>query len=133
MMSAPELLGVDNAMFSVADLDESIAFYKACGMVLKFRVDPPGMALFGIGPETPGLMLMKGGTGTGRLWLEVADADKTAATLKSAGIVTTRIETKVGITVEARDPSGNVLGFADYTKRPEMGRKLKAPSGYESP
>lgn len=132
-MSVPDILGVDNAMFSVADLDASITFYKACGLVLKFRVDVPGMALFGIGQETPGLMLMKGGTGTGRLWLEVADADDTAKRLAAAGIATTRIVTKVGITVEARDPSGNVLGFADYTKQPAMGRRRSSPTNYESP
>lgn len=131
-MSAPELLGIDNAMFSIADLDESVAFYKACGLVLKWRVDPQ-MALFSIGAETPGLMLMKGGTGTGRLWLEVASADATAARLKAAGIATTRIVTKVGVTVEARDPSGNVLGFADYTTRPELARGVKSSAGYESP
>ena len=28
-----------------------------------------------------------------------------------------------GITVEGTDPSGNVVGFAVYSKRPEMARR----------
>lgn len=28
-----------------------------------------------------------------------------------------------GWTVEVTDPWGNVLGFTDYTKRPELGRR----------
>jgi hypothetical protein len=38
------------------------------------------------------------------------------------GIATGQLETMTGITVEATDPSGNVVGFADYSKRPEMAR-----------
>ena len=32
------------------------------------------------------------------------------------------IETKTGITFEVKDPDGNVIGFADYSKQPELGR-----------
>lgn len=132
-MSAPEILGIDNVLFTVAELDTAIAFYKSCGLVLKLRRDPPGMALFSIGDGEPGLLIRTGGTGTGRLWLEVRNADEAARKLKSAGIATSRLETATGITVEARDPFGNVLGFADYTKRPEMARKPELPANYESP
>lgn len=132
-MSQVEILGIDNVLFTVADLDTAIAFYKSCGLALKVRLDPPGMALFSIGDGEPGLLLRTGGTGTGRLWVEVRNADETAQKLKAAGIATTRLETATGITVEARDPFGNVLGFADYTRRPEMARKPEVSRDYESP
>jgi catechol 2,3-dioxygenase-like lactoylglutathione lyase family enzyme len=80
----PELLGVDNVMLAVRDLDAAVGFYEACGFTMKFRLDQAGMALF--------------------------------------GIATGQLETMTGITVEATDPSGNVVGFADYSKRPEMAR-----------
>ena len=128
----PELLGVDNVIFAVRDLDAAIGFYEACGFVVKFRVDRAGMALFAIGGEDPGLLVRAeggggpGSTGTagaGRFWVEVRDADAAEAELKAAGIATTRLETMTGITVEATDPSGNVVGFADYSKRPELARR----------
>jgi catechol 2,3-dioxygenase-like lactoylglutathione lyase family enzyme len=122
-MSTPELLGIDNVLFAVRELDHTVAFYEACGFVLKFRVDGAGMALFSIGAEEPGLLVRVGEGGTGKFWVEVHNADDVAVQLSAAGIPTTRIETTTGITVEAIDPSGNVVGFADYSKRPEMARK----------
>lgn len=128
----PELLGVDNVMFAVRDLDDAVRFYQACGFTVKFRVDRAGMALLAIGAEEPGLLIRveggggPGSTGTagaGRVWVEVRDADAVAAELSAAGIASIRLETMTGITVEATDPSGNVVGFADYTKRPELARR----------
>jgi catechol 2,3-dioxygenase-like lactoylglutathione lyase family enzyme len=117
-------LGIDNVLFVVGDLGAAVRFYGGCGLTLKFRVDGAGMALFAIGDEAPGLLLRRGeGDGGGRLWVEVADAGAAAARLAAAGVATTRLETATGITVEAADPSGNVIGFADYTKRPEMARR----------
>ena len=118
----PDIKGIDNVLFSVADLDAAVAFYTACGFALKFRVDQAKMALFSIGSEEPGLLIRATGAGSGRLWVEVADADAAATELSTAGIGTRRLETMTGITVEATDPSGNVVGFADYSKRPEMAR-----------
>jgi catechol 2,3-dioxygenase-like lactoylglutathione lyase family enzyme len=110
----PELLGIDNVLFAVRDLDEAVGFYETCGFALRFKVEAAGMALFAIGGEE--------GAG-GRLWVEVRDADAVAAELMAAGIATARIETMTGITVEAADASGNVVGFADYSRRPEMARR----------
>jgi len=119
----PHLKGIDNVLFSVADLDAAVAFYTACGFVLKFRVEQARMAMFSIGAEEPGLLIRSTGAGSsGKFWVEVANADEVAAELNTAGIATTRLETMTGITVEATDPSGNVVGFADYSKRPEMAR-----------
>ena len=127
----PELLGIDNVMFAVADLGAAVAFYEACGLVVKFRIDTAGMALFTIGHEAPGLLIRASGgsgpgtigaAGGGKFWVEVPDADAAAVELNARGIATSRLETMTGVTVEATDPSGNVLGFADYSKRPELGR-----------
>lgn len=123
-MSDIELLGIDNVLFGVTDLNAAVAFYETCGLNLKFRVEQAGMALFAIGGEGPGLLIRRGSeAAAGRLWVEVTSADEVAAKLAAFGIATSRIETMTGITVEATDPSGNVLGFADYSKRPEMARK----------
>ncbi len=51
------------------------------------------------------------------------DADAVAAELNARGLTTGRLETMTGVTVDVTDPSGNVVGFADYSKRPEMARK----------
>jgi catechol 2,3-dioxygenase-like lactoylglutathione lyase family enzyme len=127
-MSTPRLLGIDNVMFAVRDLEAAIGFYSACGFRLKFRMDAAGMALFAIGGEEPGLLIRAEGSGgepgRGKFWVEVSNADETAAQLAAAGIATARLETMTGITVEATDPSGNVVGFADYSKKPEMGREI---------
>lgn len=118
----PDLKGIDNVLFSVTDIDSAAAFYSACGFALKLRVPEARMALFSIGSEEPGLLIRAMGNGSGKLWVEVASADETAVELLAAGIATRRIDTMTGITVEATDPDGNVVGFADYSKRPEMGR-----------
>ena len=119
----PELRGIDNVLFAVRELDAAVRFYTACGFGLKFRIDAAGMALFTIGGEEPGLMLRVGEGGPGRFWVEVRDADAAAAELNATGIVTSRLKTMTGMTVEATDPSGNVVGFADYSKRPELARR----------
>src|SRR5690349_12071787 len=109
-----ELKGIDNVLFGVADLNDAVRFYEACGLKVKFRMDAAGMALFTIGDEAPGLLVRAAGgggpgsagpVGGGRFWVEVANADAAAAELKAAGIATTRLETATGITVEATDPS----------------------------
>jgi catechol 2,3-dioxygenase-like lactoylglutathione lyase family enzyme len=117
-------LGIDNVFFAVGDLDAALDFYARCGLRLKFRVDVAQMALLSIGGEEPGLVLRQGeGIGGGRLWVEVADAELAGAELNALGIPTERIETTTGVTVEATDPWGNVIGFADYAKRPELARE----------
>lgn len=118
----PDLKGIDNVLFSVTDIDAAVAFYSACGFALKFKNSEASMALFSIGAEEPGLLIRAIGKGSGKLWVEVASADETAAELRAAGIETKRLETMTGITIEATDPDGNVVGFADYSKRPEMAR-----------
>ncbi len=121
-MIAPK--GIDNVFFTVGDLSGGIAFYQRCGFRLKFSIDAAGLGQFAIGDEAPGLMLRRGeGAGAGRLWVEVDDAETAGIALAALGIGTHSLETATGVTVEATDPWGNVVGFADYSKRPELARK----------
>jgi hypothetical protein len=55
----------------------------------------------------------------------VADARKAAACLAAAGIapLDDPFPVATGWTVEIADPWGNVIGFTDYGKRPELGRR----------
>ena len=119
-----EPLGIDNVFFTVADLGAAVAFYERCGLKLQFRIDAANMALLSIGTEEPGLMLREGeAVGAGRLWLEVVDAELVGIELAANGITAQRLETATGVTVEVTDPSRNAIGFADYSKRPELGRR----------
>jgi predicted enzyme related to lactoylglutathione lyase len=122
------VLGVDNVLFTVGDLDAAVDFYAGrLGLPLVFRLDEPGIALFGLGGETPGLLVRRGspdgGPGAPRLWLEVRDARATATAIANAGVNTGEpFPVATGWTVEVADPWGNVLGFTDYTAMPERGR-----------
>ncbi|MEV7803625.1 VOC family protein [Microbispora sp. NPDC088329] len=126
------VLGVDNILFTVGDLDEAVEFYAALGLPLAFRMDEPGIALFRLGGEPAGLLVRRGeisaaagsGEGRPRLWLEVADARVTARTLRETGVAALAdpFPVATGWTVEVVDPWGNVVGFTDYTTMPERGR-----------
>lgn len=118
-----DILGIDNVVFHVADLDAAILFYERCGFALKFEVQDKQMALFDIGHESPGLILrVDEGSPGGRLWVEVRDAEKVRQSLIDVGMEPVRIETATGVTCEVDDPFGNRLGFADYSKMPQLGR-----------
>jgi predicted enzyme related to lactoylglutathione lyase len=127
-----EIRGVDNVLFPVGDLDGAVRFYAGTlGLPLVFRFDGPGIALFRLGPETPGLLVRQqeqAGAATApapRLWLEVADAREVARTLAEAGVqpLAPPFAVATGWTVEIADPWGNILGFTDYTTMPERGRR----------
>ncbi|HXG40772.1 MAG TPA: VOC family protein [Candidatus Limnocylindrales bacterium] len=119
-----KLLGIDNVLFSVGDLDATIEHYRRLGFELRFRLPDPPIALFGIGPERPGLLIRAGETpGGGQLWVEVPDATSAADELRAAGLAPAApIRTATGLTVEVADPWGNVVGFADYALRPPLAR-----------
>ncbi|MGD6743732.1 VOC family protein [Streptomyces sp. BH106] len=127
-----EILGFDNTLFPVGDLTEAVAFYERVGFPVKIRIDEAGIALLGAGKETPGVLLRaEDGFGhrppawpAARLWLEVPDARATADALRAAGIelLDPPFSTSTGYVVEFADPWGNVVGFTDYLKRPELAR-----------
>ncbi|MEU6535116.1 VOC family protein [Streptomyces sp. NPDC047000] len=127
-----ELLGFDNVLLPVGDLGEAVGFYERAGFTVRFRFDEAGIALLGVGGETPGVLLrVEEALGhrpppwaAPRVWLEVPDARAAAEALAGAGVVALDEPASVstGWVVEVADPWGNVLGFTDYTKRPELGR-----------
>ncbi|GAB7103958.1 VOC family protein [Streptomyces phaeofaciens JCM 4814] len=128
-----ELLGFDNILLPVGDLDEAMGFYLRAGFTAAFRFDEAGIASLRVGGETPGILLrQEDGLGrrpppwpSPRMWLEVPDARAVARRLAEAGVPPLDVPFSVatGWTVEIADPWGNVLGFTDYTKRPELGRR----------
>ncbi|KUO11978.1 VOC family protein [Streptomyces sp. DSM 15324] len=128
-----ELLGFDNVLLPVGDIGEAVRFYERAGFAVAFRFDEGGIALLKVGAETPGILLRREEAlghrpppwAAPRVWLEVPDARVAARRLADAGIapLDPPFSVATGWTVEVADPWGNVLGFADYTKRPELGRR----------
>ncbi|PAZ16157.1 extradiol dioxygenase [Streptomyces sp. SA15] len=127
-----ELLGFDNVLLPVGNLAEAVGFYERAGFTVGFRFDEGGIALLKVGGETPGILLRQEEEfghrpppwPSPRVWLEVPDARRAAKELAAAGIVALDepFSVATGWTVEVADPWGNVIGFTDYRKRPELGR-----------
>ncbi|MFF3498771.1 VOC family protein [Streptomyces sp. NPDC003247] len=134
-----DLLGFDNVLLPVGDLGEAVGFYERAGFAVAFRFDEAGIALLDVGGETPGILLREEEALTHRpppwaaprVWLEVPDARAAARRLASAGVppLDEPFSVATGWTVEVADPWGNVLGFTDYSKRPELGRGRAAAGG----
>ncbi len=128
-----ELLGFDNVLLPVGDLGEAVEFYERAGFGVVSRLDEAGIAVLRVGAEAPGLLLRHEETlghrtppwPSPRVWLEVPDARAAARELTAAGIRLLDEPSAVvtGWVVEIADPWGNVLGFTDYTKRRELGRR----------
>ena len=127
-----ELLGFDNVLLPVGDLAEAVAFYERAGFGITARLDEAGIAVLRVGAETPGLLLrVEESLGhrpppwaSPRVWLEVPDAKAAARALTAAGVtpLDAPVSVATGWTVEIADPWGNVIGFTDYRKRPELAR-----------
>ncbi len=127
-----EVLGVDNVMLAVGDLQQARQFYEATlGLPVKFALPEAGIVGYRLGPEEPGLMIRVQALqpspprDTPRVWLEVKDARAAAAALRQRGahILGQPMEILTGWAVEVADPWGNVLGLTDYIKQPSRGRK----------
>ncbi|QTE00459.1 VOC family protein [Streptomyces cyanogenus] len=129
-----ELLGFDNVLLPVGDLNEAVAFYERAGFAVGFRLDEAGIALLKVGAETPGILLrVEEGLRcrpphwpSPRIWLEVPDARAAARRLAAVGIAPLDevLQGATGWTVELADPWGNLLGLTDYTKRPALARRI---------
>ncbi|MDT0570397.1 VOC family protein [Streptomyces sp. DSM 3412] len=127
-----DLLGFDNVLLPVGDLAEAVSFYERAGFEVAFRLDEAGIAGLKVGKETPGLLLRVDEElrhrppvwGSARVWLEVRDAREAARALAAAGVppLDAAFSVATGWTVEFADPWGNVIGFTDYSKRPELAR-----------
>lgn len=127
-----ELLGFDSVLLPVGNLGEAVGFYERAGFAVGFRFDEGGIALLKVGGETPGVLLrVEEALGhrpppwaSPRLWVEVPDARAVGRELAAAGteLLDEPFPVATGWTIEIADPWGNVIGFTDYSKRPELGR-----------
>src|ERR671936_2010857 len=131
-MAELDVLGVDNIMLAVGNLEEARSFYESTlGLPVKFAVPQAGVVGYRLGKEEPGLMIRVQAFApspprdTPRIWLEVKDARAAAAALRQKGarILGEPMEILTGWAVELADPWGNVLGLTDYVKAPAKGRK----------
>jgi len=119
-----KILGIDNIFFQVGNLEKAIQFYETLGFILKFKIPHINAALFNIGNEEPGLILLENKEpNPSRFWVEVMSALE-AEKMLGKGCM---IEMATGFTFEVLDPWGNMIGFADYSKRKELARKIKSP------
>jgi catechol 2,3-dioxygenase-like lactoylglutathione lyase family enzyme len=58
-----KVLGIDNVLFGVGDLNQAINFYgDALGLPIKFQVPEAGIAAFNLGEEEPGLLVRAQGS-----------------------------------------------------------------------
>lgn len=127
------ILGIDNILIDVADLDAARHFYgTVLGLTEKYAFPDNGILGYRIGEEEPGLVIRLTETAatsavncrSPRIWLEVPDARQCATLLSNAGLdvlgAPTRIRT--GWVVELTDPSGNTIGLTDYLLAPKLAR-----------
>ena len=123
-----KVLGLDNVFLPVGDLARAVEFYgDVVGLPIQKRFDDMGMVLFRIGEETPGLgvgVTDSPPAGGQKVWFEVPDARAAAEELSTRGVapLTAPFQVPTGWAFEVGDPWGNVLGFTDYTARPDLGR-----------
>lgn len=132
MLGMAPILGIDNVLFTVGDLDAALAHYATgLGLPVVFCLPEPPIALLRLGDETPGLLLRENrslaeaapAAGAPQVWLEVRDALAAAKELRDAGIaVGEPFAVATGQTVEVADAWGNVIGLTDYTSAPERAR-----------
>ncbi len=119
-----KILGIDNIFFTVVDINSAIEFYQKIGFELKFKIPNIQSALFNIGKEEPGLILQQtSNISPSKLWVEVQDAKDVQKELSELNISGKMLEAATGLTFEVTDSCGNIVGFADYCKKPELARK----------
>lgn len=134
----PPVLGVDNVLFAVGDLDAALEHYAGgLGLPLAFRLPDPPIALLRLGAEAAGLLLREersvapgpAGARSPRVWLEVADADAAGRALTARGVAVGPVfAVATGRTLEIADAWGNVVGLTDYSGAPDRGRAGGRPS-----
>jgi predicted enzyme related to lactoylglutathione lyase len=135
-MNGIGVLGVDNVLVEVGDLERARRFYgELLGLPEKFAFPQIGLVCFRLGDEEPGLLVRAGTVEPGpprqspRLWLEVPNARAAAALLGDAGVALLEepLELRTGWVVEVADPWGNVIGLTDYSGDPARARPVTAP------
>jgi predicted enzyme related to lactoylglutathione lyase len=131
-MSEITVLGLDNVLVDVGDLEVAKGFYAGrLGLGVKFDFPDAGVVGFRLGDEEAGLVVRAGDVAPGpprpspRLWLEVPDARAAGKALADAGVALLGEprELRTGWLVEVADPWGNVVGLTDYLLAPERARQ----------
>jgi predicted enzyme related to lactoylglutathione lyase len=131
-MSEITVLGLDNVLLDVGDLEAAKGFYGGrLGLGVKFDFPDAGVVGFRLGDEEAGLVVRAGDVAPGppraspRLWLEVPDARAAGQALAAAGVALLgeARELRTGWLVEVADPWGNVVGLTDYRLAPERARQ----------
>jgi predicted enzyme related to lactoylglutathione lyase len=118
-----QIKNYDNLFLPVDDYEASKQYYsEVLGLKIKFEFAAQGMIAFAVGDEEPAIILKdkkKFPTATPSIWIEVADVRKLYEDMSSKGVkfLTEPFKIRTGWAVEFTDPSGNVLGFADYIKQ----------------
>lgn len=88
-------------------------------MKIKFEFAEQGIIAFCIGNEEPAIILKdkkKFPNTKSTIWIEVLDVKQLYSEMKEKGVtfITEPFKIRTGWAVEFTDPSGNILGFADY-------------------
>jgi predicted enzyme related to lactoylglutathione lyase len=131
-MSEITVLGLDNVLLDVGDLEVAKGFYAGrLGLGVKFDFPDAGVVGFRLGDEEAGLVVRAGDVPPGpprpspRLWLEVADAREAGKALAASGVTLLgeARELRTGWLVEVADPWGNIIGLTDYLLAPERARQ----------
>lgn len=118
--SGISLKNYDNFFLPADDYEKGKKFYsEVLGLHLKFEFAPQGMAAFSVGEEEPAIILKdrsKFPNVKPTIWIEVSDVRVLYNDMKDKGVsfLTEPFKIRTGWAVEFTDPSGNVLGFADY-------------------
>lgn len=123
-----EVWGIDNVLLDVGDLAAARTHFAALGLVERFTIPEAGIVLYAVGDERPGMLIRarpdvaESPPAGPRMWLEVADARASAATIPIAPLADP-FQVRTGWAVEYADPWGNVVGLTDYTREPALARQ----------
>ena len=110
----------DNLFLPTANLEESKKFYsEILELPIKFDFSSQGMIAFKVGNEEPAIILKdksKFPYAKPAIWIEVENVKEMYDKLKVKGVQfqSEPFKIRTGWAVEFIDPSGNILGFADY-------------------
>jgi predicted enzyme related to lactoylglutathione lyase len=110
----------DNYFLPAENLDTAREFYKnQLGLDVKFDFSNKGMLAFKVGNNEPAIILRSMKNAQPAIWFTVDDVRLAYEELKQRGIqfLSEPYEIMTGLAVEFSDPSGNILGLTDYSKK----------------
>ena len=120
------ITGLDNILLAIDNLDDARFFYgELLGLPQKFDLPEAGLVAYELPGIEPALIFRADEEGTTnptrrtpRIWMVVPDARAACAELQDKGVIPLAepFQTRTGWVFEVRDPSGNVIGFTDYTE-----------------